>query len=65
VELHEEALVFDAHIHMINHQLYLGGDIGDRASNGQVDLPRLRDGGVDDKRSRSYSPLFTITAPSH
>ncbi|MDA2929588.1 dipeptidase [Acidobacteria bacterium AH-259-O06] len=46
-ELHEEALVFDAHVHMINRQFYLGGDIGDRFPDGQVDLPRLREGGVD------------------
>ena len=40
-------MVFDGHIHMINRQFYSGGDIGDRFQNGQVDLPRLREGGVD------------------
>jgi len=45
--IHDEALVFDAHVHMINRQLYLGGNIGDRAPDGQVDLPRLKEGGVD------------------
>jgi membrane dipeptidase len=40
-QLHEAALVFDAHIHMINRQLYHGGDIGSRVSDGQVDLPRI------------------------
>ena len=46
-KLHQDALVFDAHIHMINRQFYSGGDIGDRLPDGQVDLPRLREGGVD------------------
>jgi membrane dipeptidase len=46
-KLHEGAFVFDAHVHVINRQLYLGGDIGERARDGQVDLPRLRAGGVD------------------
>lgn len=45
--LHQEAFVFDGHLHMINRQLHLGGNIGDRVSEGQVDLPRMKDGGVD------------------
>lgn len=45
--LHDATLVFDAHVHVINRQLYLGGDIGDRVPDGQVDLPRLQEGGVD------------------
>ena len=45
--LHGRALVFDAHIHMVNRQLYDGGDIGQRYPDGQVDLPRLKEGGVD------------------
>lgn len=46
-KLHSEALVFDAHVHMINRQFYRGGDINDRYTDGQVDLPRLKEGGVD------------------
>src|SRR5262245_63249754 len=46
-KLHLDALVFDAHVHMINRQFHLGGDIGDRHTDGQVDLPRLKEGGVD------------------
>lgn len=38
--LHHEAFVFDGHVHMINRQLHLGGDIGDRLDDGQVDRPR-------------------------
>jgi len=44
---HDDAFVFDAHVHIINRQFYLGGDIGDRYEDGQVDLPRIREGGVD------------------
>lgn len=46
-KLHNDAFVFDAHVHMINRQFYLGGDIGQRVEDGQVDLPRAREGGVD------------------
>ncbi|AMY11950.1 putative metal-dependent hydrolase of the TIM-barrel fold protein [Luteitalea pratensis] len=45
--LHQDAFVFDGHVHMINRQLHLGGNIGDRLSDGQVDLPRMKEGGVD------------------
>ncbi|MBI3208537.1 MAG: membrane dipeptidase [Candidatus Solibacter usitatus] len=44
--LHRDALVLDAHVHMINRQFYLGGDIGRRVENGQVDLIRAREGGL-------------------
>jgi membrane dipeptidase len=44
-QLHDAAFVFDGHIHMINRQLYHGGDIGTRVADGQVDLPRMRMGG--------------------
>ena len=46
VRLHRDALVFDAHVHMVNRQFYNGGDIGKRVTDGQVDLPRMREGGV-------------------
>ena len=36
----------DGHVHMINRQFYLGGDITDSYKDGQVDLPRIRKGGV-------------------
>jgi len=44
---HENAFVVDGHVHIINRQFYLGGDIGERYADGQVDLPRIREGGVD------------------
>jgi membrane dipeptidase len=46
-KLHNDAFVFDAHVHVINRQFYHGGDIGERVSDGQFDLPRAKDGGVD------------------
>ena len=45
--MHERAFVFDGHVHVIDRQLYLGGDIGERVPDGQFDLPRAREGGVD------------------
>ena len=41
-----DPFIMDGHVHMINRQYYLGGDIGDRYPNGQVDLPRIRKGGL-------------------
>ncbi len=55
-KLHREALVFDGHVHMINRQFHHGGDIGERAPDGQVDLPRMREGGVD-------ALCFTVYVP--
>ncbi|MBI2687699.1 MAG: membrane dipeptidase [Acidobacteria bacterium] len=46
-DLHHKAFVFDAHVHMINRQFYKGGDIGERVQDGQVDLPRAKEGGID------------------
>jgi membrane dipeptidase len=45
-KLHASALVFDGHVHVIDRQFYLGGDIGDRFENGHFDLPRAREGGL-------------------
>ena len=46
-QLHRDAFVFDGHVHVINRQLHDGTNIGDRLKGGQVDLPRIIDGGVD------------------
>jgi membrane dipeptidase len=46
-KLHNDAFVFDAHVHVIDRQLYHGGDIGRRVPDGQFDLPRAKDGGID------------------
>lgn len=45
--LHQDALVFDAHVHVVNRQFYHGGDIGQRVEDGQFDLPRAKEGGLD------------------
>lgn len=44
--LHAGALVFDGHIHAVDREFYHGGDIGDRKTDGQFDLPRAREGGL-------------------
>lgn len=46
-KLHRDAFVFDGHVHVIDRQLYHGGDIGDRVTDGQFDLPRAKEGGID------------------
>ena len=38
---------FDAHVHVIDRQFYHGGDIGNRMNDGQFDLPRAKEGGVN------------------
>lgn len=45
--IHAEAFVFDGHIHVGARQFYHGGDIGRRYHDGQFDLPRAKEGGVD------------------
>ncbi len=44
---HEDAFVFDAHVHVVNRQFYHGGDMGQRVKDGQFDLVRAKEGGVD------------------
>ena len=46
-QLHDRAFVFDAHVHAVNRQFHHGGDIGQRVENGQFDLPRAKEGGID------------------
>src|SRR5215813_11728972 len=44
--LHARALVFDGHIHAVDRVFYHGGDINQRKSDGQFDLPRAKEGGL-------------------
>ena len=44
--LHSNAFVMDGHIHMMSRQLLQGLDIGQRYSDGHVDLPRAKQGGI-------------------
>src|SRR5213594_589094 len=46
-KLHTDALVFDAHVHVVDRQFYHGGDMGQRVNDGQFDLPRAKEGGID------------------
>jgi len=45
-KLHASALVFDGHVHAADREFYHGGDIGERKTDGQFDLPRAREGGL-------------------
>jgi membrane dipeptidase len=45
--LHRDALVFDAHVHVVDRQFYHGGDMGQRVEDGQFDLVRAKEGGLD------------------
>jgi membrane dipeptidase len=53
--LHREAFVFDAHLHFRDRAFYLRQNVGQRFEDGQVDLPRLREGGVDALNGASIS----------
>ena len=44
--LHQRALVFDGHVHAVDRVFYHGGDIGQRKTDGQFDLPRAKEGGL-------------------
>jgi len=55
-DLHERAFVMDAHVHLITRTLLQGTDIGVRAPDGHVDLPRLHEGGVDAIFFSVYTP---------
>jgi membrane dipeptidase len=45
--LHQDALIFDAHVHVVDRQFYHGGNMGDRVEDGQFDLVRAKEGGLD------------------
>jgi membrane dipeptidase len=45
--IHRDAFVFDAHVHVVNRQFYHGGDMGQRVEDGQFDLVRAKEGGLD------------------
>lgn len=55
-ELHRKAFVMDGHTHVMTRELLMGTDIGQRYSDGNVDLPRAREGGVDAKFFSVYTP---------
>jgi membrane dipeptidase len=45
--IHREAIVVDTHADTLGRVLDQGIDLGERQSDGHVDFPRLREGGVD------------------
>ncbi len=55
-DLHKKAFVMDGHIHMMTRQLLQGLDIGDRYSDGSVDLPRAIEGRLDAMFFSCYTP---------
>jgi len=57
-ELHRNAFVMDGHTHVMTRELLMGTDIGQRYSDGTVDLPRAREGDVD-------AMFFSVYTPEH
>lgn len=57
-DLHHNSFVMDGHTHVMSRELLLGTDIGQRYSDGTVDLPRAREGGVD-------AMFFSVYTPEH
>ncbi len=56
LSLHFDALVIDGHCDSIGDQLERGRWLGDRSGEGHVDLPRLREGGIDVQFFACYVP---------
>ena len=57
-DLHRKAFVMDGHTHVMTRELLMGTDIGQRYKDGNVDLPRAREGGVD-------AMFFSVYTPEH
>ena len=45
--LHRDAFVMDGHVHVMTRELLKNTDIGQRYPDGNVDLPRAIEGGLD------------------
>jgi membrane dipeptidase len=56
--LHRDAFVMDGHVHVMTRELLLKTDIGQRYTDGNVDLPRAKEGGVD-------AMFFSVYTPEH
>jgi membrane dipeptidase len=61
--LHQDALVWDTHNDLAYRVLYERLDIGDRLPAGHVDIPRLREGGVDVQTVALYVENFLYPLP--
>lgn len=55
-DLHRKAFVMDGHVHVMTRELLLKTDIGQRYTDGTVDLPRAKEGGVDAMFFSVYTP---------
>jgi len=47
LQIQKRAFVFDGHVHALDREFYHGGSMATRTTEGQWDLPRAREGGVD------------------
>lgn len=56
--LHREAFVMDGHVHVMTRELLMNTDIGQRYTDGNVDLPRAKEGGLD-------AMFFSVYTPEH
>lgn len=54
--LHTNSFVMDGHTHVMTRELLKGTDIGQRFTDGSVDLPRAKQGGVDAMFFSVYTP---------
>ncbi len=45
-QVHQHALIVDAHVHALDREFYHGGSMGTRYPDGQWDLVRAKEGGV-------------------
>src|SRR5690606_26426267 len=54
--IHPPAFVMDGHIHVMSRQLLEGFDIGQRYSDGMVDLPRIKEGKINAFFFSVYTP---------
>src|SRR5688500_18324181 len=57
-DLHREAFVMDGHIDVMNRELLMNTEIGQRYPDGNVYLPRAKEGGVD-------AMFFSVYTPEH
>jgi len=56
--LHRDSFVMDGHIHVMTRELLMKTDIGQRYTDGNVDLPRAKEGGVN-------AMFFSVYTPEH
>jgi membrane dipeptidase len=56
--LHRDAFVMDGHTHAMTRELLMKTDIGQRYRDGNVDLPRAKEGGID-------AIFFSVYTPEH